>query len=91
MVSMDASMNISDVEARQLILGTVYASTREDRKHVDLKKLSDALQLDDKVFEKELRILVAKKYIDLDEGRVSLTDEGETIIDARIMSYCPHL
>ena len=91
MVSMDAIMDISDVEARQLILGTVYASTRDERKHVDIERLRNALQLDDKLFDNELRILIEKKYIEVVEGTVNLTQEGEMTIDARIMSYCPHL
>ena len=91
MVSMDTSMDVSDVEARQLILGTIYASTRDERKHVDSEKLRNALQLDDEIFDRELCILVEKKMIEVVEGRVNLTQEGETTIDARIMSYCPHL
>lgn len=84
-------MDFSDVEARQLILGTVYASTRDERKHVDLERLRNALQLDVKLFDKELRILIEKKYVEVVEGNVNLTQEGETTIDARITSYCPHL
>ena len=91
MVSMVTIMDISDVEARQLILGTVYASTRDERKQVDIERLKNALQLDDKLFDNELRILIEKKYIEVVEGTVNLTQEGEMMIDARIMSYCPHL
>ena len=84
-------MNTSNVEARQLILGTVYSSTRSERKHVDLLKLKYALQLEDSIFDREVEILREKNLIALAEGRVSLTEEGEATIDSRIMSYCPHL
>lgn len=91
MVSMETSMDVSDVEARQLILGTIYASTRDERKHVDLEKLRHALRLDDEIFDRELQILIEKNIIDKVQGRVNLTQDGEMTIDARIMSYCPYL
>lgn len=84
-------MDVSDVEARQLILGTIYASTRDERKHVDLEKLRHALRLDDEIFDRELQILIEKNIIDKVQGRVNLTQDGEMTIDARIMSYCPYL
>ena len=84
-------MDASAAENRRFIMEVLYRHRASGGGAVSMDELGSLDFIDAGRLREDMDYLEALDYVELLDGRVSLTEYGFTLMENREFSFCPHL